>query len=203
MAVKVSISKTALLKLRKDLNSYRKYLPSLSLKRQQLRLAISQLTQERKKHTEKYKKLNGQVSEKLPEFGCAWDKYTDLVDIKSIQFVQKSIAGVKVLDIDRIVFKSNEAEYSTMVLWVFYLKEALEAIITVILRIENFSEQITLLESALLTVTQRVNLFEKLLIPQSEKNIKAIELSLGERARESVIVSKLCKSRSIINHDYC
>jgi V/A-type H+-transporting ATPase subunit D len=46
-------------------------------------------------------------------------------------------------------------------------------------------------------VTQRVNLFEKILIPTAHSNIQRIRIYLGEAERAAVVTSKLAKSKQL------
>jgi V/A-type H+-transporting ATPase subunit D len=44
-------------------------------------------------------------------------------------------------------------------------------------------------------ITQRVNLFEKVLIPRAQQNIKRIQIGLGEQERTAVVRSKISKRK--------
>ena len=44
-------------------------------------------------------------------------------------------------------------------------------------------------------ITQRVNLFEKILIPNAQKNIQRIRIFLGDAERSAVVRSKLAKAK--------
>jgi V/A-type H+-transporting ATPase subunit D len=46
-------------------------------------------------------------------------------------------------------------------------------------------------------ITQRVNLFEKVLIPRAKENIKRIQIGLGELERSAVVRSKIAKKKRI------
>jgi V/A-type H+-transporting ATPase subunit D len=52
------------------------------------------------------------------------------------------------------------------------------------------------LEKASQTITQRVNLFSKVLIPEASDNIKRIGLFLSDQERAGVVRSKLAKRKS-------
>ena len=54
------------------------------------------------------------------------------------------------------------------------------------------------LKTAARTITQRVNLFSKVLIPQAESNIKKIGLFLADQERAGVVRSKLAKKNAAI-----
>ena len=56
-------------------------------------------------------------------------------------------------------------------------------------------ERARVLQKAMRRITQRVNLFERILIPTAKQNIKRIQIYLGDLDREAVIRSKLSKAR--------
>ena len=55
--------------------------------------------------------------------------------------------------------------------------------------------RLKLLQRALRTTTQRVNLFSSVLIPGAQKNIKRIRLFLDDQERAGVVRSKLAKQK--------
>ena len=54
-------------------------------------------------------------------------------------------------------------------------------------------EQVRLLMRELRTTTQRVNLFEKVKIPETKANIKAISVYLGDQQVAAVVRGKISK----------
>jgi V/A-type H+-transporting ATPase subunit D len=55
-----------------------------------------------------------------------------------------------------------------------------------------------ILQQAVRRTTQRVNLFDRILIPEARKNIKRIQIFLGDQERDAVIRSKLAKGKKPI-----
>jgi V/A-type H+-transporting ATPase subunit D len=60
-------------------------------------------------------------------------------------------------------------------------------------RVQVAAERVRLLEQAERRVTQRVNLFDKILIPTAKKNIQKIQIYLADAERAAVTRSKLTK----------
>jgi V/A-type H+-transporting ATPase subunit D len=58
-------------------------------------------------------------------------------------------------------------------------------------------ERIRRVETAVLRVTQRVNLFERVLIPKARRSIAQIRLHLGETERAAVVQAKLSKAKRL------
>ena len=50
-------------------------------------------------------------------------------------------------------------------------------------------------DAAVTKVTQRVNLFEKVLIPQARNNVRRIQIALGDVERAAVVTSKIAKRK--------
>ena len=57
------------------------------------------------------------------------------------------------------------------------------------------AEQLACIEEELRTVTQRVNLFEKVKIPGAQENIRRINIYIGDQQTNSVGRSKIAKAK--------
>ena len=78
--------------------------------------------------------------------------------------------------------------------WVDLVTKRLKEVLR--LRVTRLVEQrrIKLLEEAVVKVTQRVNLFDKVTIPRAKANIRRINIALGDLERAAVVNSKISKS---------
>jgi V/A-type H+-transporting ATPase subunit D len=63
------------------------------------------------------------------------------------------------------------------------------------IRAEVAGERVRILSQAVRRVTQRVNLFERILIPNAKRNIQRIQIFLGDIERAAVVTSKLAKAK--------
>jgi V/A-type H+-transporting ATPase subunit D len=79
--------------------------------------------------------------------------------------------------------------------WVDLLVERLRRAAEARTRIQVAAERVRILARAERRITQRVNLFEKILIPRTRKNIQRIQIWLGDQERVAVIQAKLAKAR--------
>ena len=61
-------------------------------------------------------------------------------------------------------------------------------------------ERVARLNQQVRRITQRVNLFEKVLIPRARENIKRIHIGLGEQERSAVVRSKIAKKKRAVVH---
>ena len=63
------------------------------------------------------------------------------------------------------------------------------------LKVLLVEEMLALIEQELRVVTQRVNLFEKVKIPETRENIRIINIYLGDQQTNSVGRSKIAKGK--------
>ncbi len=73
----------------------------------------------------------------------------------------------------------------------------LKDLLTLQIKLQVEEQQLKLLNDAVKTITQRVNLFDKVLIPNTGKNIKKIKIYLSDSERAAVINAKLAKSKRL------
>lgn len=192
--VKSSLGKKDLQKQKQQLALYTKLLPSVELKRNQL---MAEFTKAKKELLELKNDAEGvfkDSAEKLPMIANPDIHLEGLVKIKSAVMGEESIVGVKVPFVKEIQFE--EIPYSMIATptwtesYIKQLKKGVEAR----MRILAMETRLKKLNHAVRKVTQHVNLFEKILIPNAKKNIQKIRIILGEAERNAVIRSKLAKA---------
>jgi len=95
------------------------------------------------------------------------------------------------------------AEYSPLAkpAWVDALAERLADVAEARTRIQVAAERVRILGRAERRITQRVNLFEKILIPRTRKHIERIQIWLGDLGRAAVVQAKLAKARQVRDWD--
>lgn len=191
---KNTLGKGDLQKERLQLKLYLKLLPSLDLKRVQLMAEHSRAKTEMLQLKEEAERVVADAVENLPMLANKDVKLSGLVKLRSLSIVEESIVGVKVPLLKEIAFTVSEysmlATPAWMEAYIAHLKRAVEAKI----RIEVTAARVEKLGRAVARITQHVNLFEKILIPNAKKNIQKIQILIGEAERSAVIRSKLAKS---------
>ena len=78
--------------------------------------------------------------------------------------------------------------------WVDMLVDQLKEMVEQKTRVKVAADRVRLIEQAVRKVTQRVNLFEKILIPTAKANIKKIQIHLADAERAIVVNSKITKN---------
>jgi len=190
---KLALSKSGLQKQREDLRLYTRVLPSLDLKRMQLSAELKRARQQLAEAAAAVEKLNKRVAEQLPMLANREIDVSGLVQVESFQIEEENLVGVKLPKLVEV--KCQVAEYSMLAKphWVDMLVEQLKQMIEQKTRVQVAAERVRLLEHAERRITQRVNLFDKILIPTAKKNIQKIQIYLADADRAAVVRSKITK----------
>ncbi len=71
----------------------------------------------------------------------------------------------------------------------------LKDVIAYRIRLQVYRQRVTRMQAAVRRISQRVNLFEKILIPDADKNIARIQIFLSDVERAAVVTSKIAKAK--------
>jgi len=192
---KVKLTKGELKRQRDALRQYERYLPTLQLKKQQLQLEILQqinLLSEKRAAKERRKESARVWAGLLTDPG---------VNIKGWLIPSNIITGTKnVAGVDLPLFgraEFNEAEYDlfTAPLWVDFAIEALREIVSSEKEIWVIEKGVEVLKHELRITAQRVNLFEKVKIPEAVEAIRLIKIYIGDQMANAVGRSKIAKRK--------
>ncbi|MBQ6896274.1 MAG: V-type ATP synthase subunit D, partial [Oscillospiraceae bacterium] len=80
-------------------------------------------------------------------------------------------------------------------LWVDIAANHMEKAMSLDLEAEVLDEQVRLLGAELRSTSQRVNLFEKVKIPETQENIKKISIYMADQQVNAVVRSKISKRK--------
>ena len=190
---KLVLSKSGLQKQREDMRLYERVLPSLDLKRMQLSAELKRARQQLAEAEAEVEKLNKRVAEQLPMLANREIDVSGLVQVESFQIEEENLVGVKLPALVEV--KCTVRPYSMLAKphWVDVLVDQLKQMVEQKTRVQVAAERVRLLEKAERKVTQRVNLFDKILIPTAKKNIQKIQIYLADAERAAVVRSKLTK----------
>jgi len=192
---KIRFSKGELKKQRDHLKQYRRYLPTLQLKKQQIQIEILHqhimLQDVQKKLVMAMKHASGWaglLSEK-DVFNNKW------VLPKHVSKSFKNVAGVELPIFERCEFNTAEYDLFTVPLWVDTAIEELKVIESLREEMKVLEEGVAILRQELRVTTQRVNLFEKVKIPEAEEAIRHIKIYIGDQMANAVGRSKAAKRK--------
>ena len=196
----LALNKTTLKQQRDQLKTFKKFLPSLDLKKQQLLAALKVARKELEETTRAYEELEARVSNVYPLLGSSTIRtrnLASLIRIRSVTIDQENLVGTKLPVAKEVSF--DAADYSRMVMpfWVDLLVEDLRRIVELDVLKQVRTERVKLLDYAARKITQRVNLFEKVLIPKADQNIRKIVIFLSDQERAAVVRSKIAKKKTL------
>ncbi len=193
---KVKNTKTELKAQRDALKRYRRYLPTLLLKKQQLQMEIRQVEQRVTEKRAEEEAARGALADWVKLYSDPLD-YLSWLKVEAIDVEPGNIAGVAVRTLREIRFQRTTPDLWATPAWLDEGLATLEQLFR--LRIERrlLEEQLRLLAEELRTTSQRVNLFEKVKITECAENIRRIRIFLGDENTSAVVRSKIAKDKSI------
>jgi len=192
---KLKLTKGELKRQRDALKQFKRYLPTLQLKKQQLQLEILQqnlILQEKKQTLDKKRQaidlwigLLSQPQVEIKPF------------LKPLNLVThiKNIAGIDILVFDALEFGPSNYDLFAMPLWLDLAIQALQEVIILNKEILILQQGVAILRQELRITTQRVNLFEKVKIPLAEENIRLIKIYIGDQMANAVGRCKIAKRK--------
>jgi V/A-type H+-transporting ATPase subunit D len=185
------------LKRQKDaLKRFQRYLPTLQLKKQQLQMVIRTVETLERQKREAQEEVRRAIDTWIEVFGEPVD-LSNLVKIERIETEIGNIAGVDIPVFKGISFEKIPYDLYRYPLWVDKGVEYLQKLIAYDTEIEILQKQIELLAQELRITTQRVNLFEKVKIPETKENIRVIRIYLGDQQTAAVVRGKIAKNKIV------
>ena len=192
---KVKLTKGELKRERDSLARYKRYLPTLLLKKQQLQIEILR----------QHKLIEGKISQATVKenqieiwAGLLGDPSVDLKPyLKPTEIIKgvRNIAGVNLPIFNRAEFDKAEYDLFSTPLWMDSGIDELRELISLREEIKVLKEAVDVLRRELRVTTQRVNLFEKIKIPEAEEAIRLIKIYLGDQQTNAVGRSKIAKKK--------
>jgi V/A-type H+-transporting ATPase subunit D len=190
---KIKLTKNELKKQKDELKMYRRYLPTLMLKKQQLQMEIRTTEARIRELRAEKERVDESFKSWIAVFGETGVFVPGLLRVTELRTAAGNIAGVEIP-----VFKGAEFEVAPYNLfatppWLDAAVDRLRKVLLLDLEAATLEEQRRRLERELRTTTQRVNLFEKVKIPEARANIKKIRVYLGDQQTASVVRGKIAK----------
>ena len=192
---KIKLTKGELKRQRDSLEQFRHYLPTLQLKKQQLQMKITEARRLLNEKRQTFKRKSEEISRWA---GLLADRNLDLKEWITPQKVSTNtinIAGANVPVYNNIRFKEAEYDFYSTPLWVDKGIEELRLMVTYLAEIDILKRRVDILKHELRITTQRVNLFEKIKIPECLDNIRVIRIYLGDQQANAVGISKVAKKK--------
>lgn len=192
---RLTLSKAQVAKEKSALTRYRRYLPSLDMKRRQL-MAERKRTELRiaELRAEESRQVDG-IGQEIPMLADRRIDLNGLAVLKSVDLGERNIVGQRVPVVNAIEVEIAPYGRLGRPHWVDMVAERLKEVLQLRVEARVAEQELALLDVAIVKVTQRVNLFEKVLIPRAQENIRRIGIALGDMERSAVVNSKIGKRK--------
>jgi V/A-type H+-transporting ATPase subunit D len=191
----VALSKSSLQQQRDRLRLFERFLPSLELKRQQLTAEYKKALQVLAEAEQGAEQASRSLPALLPVLGSVRMQLSGLIRIRRVDVAEEDVLGLRLPTLRAVEF--DIADYSLLAtpFWLDDLVTCLKDVATYRLRLQVYRQRVARMQGAVRRVTQRVNLFEKVLIPDAKRNIARIQIFLSDVERAAVVTSKIAKGK--------
>lgn len=192
---KIKLTKNEL-KVQKDaLKMYQRYLPTLTLKKQQLQAEIRTIEEKAIAVRKEKKELEEDFDSWIAVFSEMDAFPAGIITVSNIRKGNGNIAGVAIPTFEGADFSRGDYDLYETPLWIDIAANHMERAMLLDLEAEVLEEQVRLLEAELRSTAQRVNLFEKVKIPETLENIKKISIYMADQQVSAVVRSKISKRK--------
>lgn len=196
MAGKLKPTRPELKRQRDLLSRFNRYLPMLKLKQQQLQVSLGAAQKALAAAEERVEARRAAAAAHRPLLAEPTG-----VDVRSlarpahVRSHTMNVAGVNVPVFDEAVFDAPAYSLFTTPPWVDRVLEELREVARAEAEVSILREQCSVLRRELTKVVQRVNLFEKVKIPEAKDAIRRIRIHLGDEMAAGVGRAKMAKAR--------
>ena len=192
---KIKLTKNELKAQRDALARFKRYLPTLQLKKQQLQMEMRRLDQEILEKRDEEQEARARLSSWIQLFSEPVD-LAPYAELTTLETSSGNIAGVNIPVLEKLEFKPATPNLFETDAWVDDGIRVLKQLTRLRVERQILEEQHRLLGEELRTTTQRVNLFEKVKIPEAKENIRVIRIFMGDQQTAAVARSKIAKGKS-------
>jgi V/A-type H+-transporting ATPase subunit D len=191
---KIKLTKSELKAQRQELERYQRFLPTLQLKKQQLQSETKKARDRLAEVAEKERALFTELEDWIGLFaeGAGLE---DLLQVRSLTIPERNVVGLRIPSLEAVEFEEARIDLLTTPPWLDEGVDRLRQAVRLRLDKQVLEHELELLQAELRRTTQRVNLFEKVKIPQCRENIRIIQIALGDLQTMAVARAKLAKAK--------
>jgi V/A-type H+-transporting ATPase subunit D len=197
MARKIKLTRPELKRQRDMLRRFERYLPMLKLKQQQLQLMVRKVSAECRKaedaRIEAEKKLQPYSAILVDTAGIDIDALSTPEDV---QTERENVAGVWIPVLADVTFPKPSYSLFATPAWVDGTLKDKRTVAARQAECDVLRQQLELLKDELSKIMQRVNLFEKVKIPECREAIRRIRIKLGDEQTAAVGRAKIAKGKT-------
>ena len=191
----VALSKSSLQQQREKLRLFERFLPSLELKRQQLMAEYKKALEALAEAERGADKASRSLAGLLPILGSTPMNLSGLVSVRRVDITDEHLLGLRLPMLRAVEFDEKPYSILSTPFWLDELVACIKDVATYRLRLQVYRARVSRMEGAVRRVSQRVNLFEKVLIPNARRDIARIKIFLSDIERAAVVTSKIAKAK--------
>lgn len=193
---KIKLTKTELKAQTDALKRFQRFLPMLQLKKQQLQGEIAGIVQKAEETTARERAVREDLDRWVGLFATDEELLAGLVKVKSVNTGMANVAGVTIPTFESIETDVKEVDAWSTPAWVDNAVDTTTQILSLQCERSIYQEQKALIEKELQLTSQRVNLFEKVKIPECREAIRKIKIAIGDEQTAAVTRGKIAKGRA-------
>jgi V/A-type H+-transporting ATPase subunit D len=196
LAKKIKLTRPELKRYREALARYERYLPMLKLKQQRLQVMLREVAQERREAEQSRKEMEEVIrhyqSVLQDRAGVPLETWAQP---SKIEVDERNVAGVTIPIFRDVTFPPARYSLFATPPWVDQALADLRERSRRQARVDVLRREEQLLRRELTRIIQRVNLFEKIMIPEAREAIRRIRIKLGDEMADAVGRSKIAKKK--------
>ena len=193
---KIKLTKTELKAQTDALKRFQRFLPMLQLKKQQLQGEIAGIAQKAEETSARERAVRADLDRWVGLFATDESLIAGLVKVREVKTGTANVAGVAIPTFERIDTDVREVDAWATPAWVDNAIETTTQVLSLQCERAIYEEQRRLVETELQLTSQRVNLFEKVKIPECKEAIRVIKIALGDEQTAAVTRGKIAKGRT-------
>lgn len=191
---KLKLTKSELKKQKDDLRRFERFLPMLQLKKQQLQMQIFQIDAEMHLVSgERETELAG-LKPWIAVLGGD-SGLSDQLRIRELVVEHENVAGVELPVFEEVVFETVQYDLMETPLWFDRAIPVIRKLIELDARLLVLGRRRERIAAELTTTSQRVNLFERVRIPEARDRIRRLKIFLGDQQAAAVVRGKIAKRK--------
>ena len=192
---KIKLTKTELKAQADALKRFCRFLPMLQLKKQQLQSEIAGIAAKADAVAAKEGEVRAELERWAGLLATDERELDGLVKILGVRTGEANIAGVAIPTFESIDVKVKDIDPWSTPVWLDDAVKVTKEILSLRCELAVYDEQRRLVSEELRQTSQRVNLFEKVKIPECKEAIRVIKIALGDEQTAAVTRGKIAKSR--------
>jgi V/A-type H+-transporting ATPase subunit D len=195
---RLALNKATLSKQVQQLKIFERFLPSLDLKRKQLLAERVKAAAALKITERELAPIDDLIAEQFPMASREDVDLTGLVQVKQVNLGEENVVGVKLPVLESAAVEIRQYGLLGRPHWVDRLAQLLRDTMELRIRVQVERRRLDLLQVGVRKITQRVNLFEKVLIPRTRENIRRIRIYMSDTERAGVVQAKISKNKHLV-----